>query len=108
MDERRSDSEQFNGQILRYCAVSRGLTLPRNSTLTYIAQRPAHVHVSRRARARTLSPRSLPAAGASHALTQPANVFFCCVLLHVFRGVILDLSRTEVRDLFPMTPFPDP
>ena len=47
-----------------------------NSTLTYIAQRPAHPHVSRRARARTLSPRSLPAAGASHALTQPANVFF--------------------------------
>ena len=47
-----------------------------NSTLTYIAQRPAHVHVSCRACARTLSPRSLPAAGASHALTQPANVFF--------------------------------
>ena len=70
-----------------------------NSTLTYIAQRPAHVHVSRRARARTPSPRSLPAAGALHALTQPAHpvgrprpCFFCCVLLHVFRGVILDLT----------------
>ena len=83
-----------------YIRDEKGPVVPpclENSTLTYIEQRPRTYNVSRRARARTLSPRSLPAAGASHALTQLAHPVgrprvICCVLLHVYRGVILDLT----------------
>ena len=67
---------------------ARGPTLPRKQYAYIYRAAPAHVHVSRSARARTPSPRSLPAAGAPHALTQPAHpvgrprpCFFCCVLL---------------------------
>ena len=51
---------------------ARGPTLPRKQHAYIYRAALAHVCIAQR-RARTLSPRSLPAAGAPHALTQPAH-----------------------------------